>query len=108
MTRCLFCFADTLLHDHHVTGRECPDGPYLDTALQVGICQPCHTTLHVLLRTVCLEWPGGSFLAHRVRRFGMTFRHTADLGRGLVLSQSATEGAAALLFDVAAALEVGE
>ena len=81
---CVLCGVDGTFW-HHLTGRLCPDGPYLDPELIIAICQHCHDREHVILRSCGLEWPGGTdpvaLLLHRLLRVVVYVGRCKDLGR---------------------------
>ena len=95
---------------HHLTGRLCPGGPYLDPTLTGPRCPRHHAADHALLRRLGLDWPepGADLLTYRLLRFGVPLGRAADLGRPHVLAPVAAGGAHALVIEVAQRLGAGQ
>jgi hypothetical protein len=100
---CALCGAAKIVW-HHLTGRLCPDGPYLDPELVISICQRCHDREHVILRSNAFEWPQatdpGSLLLHRFLRVVVYVGRCKDLGRPAVFPDRSAAALHELLVDV--------
>ena len=78
---CVACGQVGLVERHHVTGRACPDGSYLDPLFIVELCKPCHDREHVAVRRSGLAWPQGAPLRHRLGRSADFLSRLIEKGR---------------------------
>jgi len=106
---CVLCGAAKTFW-HHLTGRLCPDGPYLDPNLVIAICQHCHDREHVILRSCGLEWPGATepaaLLLHRLLRIVVYVGRCKDLGRPAVFPDRSSAALHELLVCVSDVLAI--
>ncbi|MDA8038474.1 MAG: hypothetical protein M0Z69_04810 [Actinomycetota bacterium] len=100
--RCLYC-GRRPVEQHHVTGRLCPSGRYLDPRLSVPLCKRHHAREHEVLRRRGLAFPDGADLTgHRLARLLDFLGRLGDHRRPLVLDGPALGGLCTLLLDATA------
>jgi hypothetical protein len=92
--RCCLCGAVGSVERHHVTGRLVRGGDYVDPALVIELCVPCHTGragIHPALRAAGLNFPqpGVDLLVFRGRKSGATDRLIGAAGGVLTLGPAA-------------------
>ena len=96
-------------HRHHWTGRSAPSAAYVDPMFVLGVCASDHATLHAALRTLGLEFPGGTdpiaLITHRVKRIALHLGLLADADRSLILDPRAIRGLQAVLLDATSTVE---
>lgn len=95
---CALCGTVGLVDLHHLGGRCRRGGPYSDD-FTIALNRACHSSVHVVLRTVGLEFvlPDVHPTSHRLRRVALHVSLVTDAGRPFVVEPAAGPAFAAML-----------